>query len=88
MRAKYLDRVGSVGPRTRFRVRSVAIARPSFGCTNATRPPDGLGAVEAESALCQECTEGVGPSELEHAYANYEFRVDPVAEAFGMETLQ
>jgi hypothetical protein len=50
--------------------------------------PDGLCAVEAESALCQECTEGVGPTELEHAYANYEFRVNPVAEAFGMETLQ
>lgn len=48
---------------------------------------DGVGAVEAEVALCQECIEGVGPTELENAYANYVFRIEPVAEAFGMSTL-
>jgi hypothetical protein len=50
--------------------------------------PDGVGGVEAETPMCRECTEGVGPSELEHAYTNYEFRVNPVAGAFDMETLQ
>jgi hypothetical protein len=48
---------------------------------------DGVGAVEAEMPLCRECVQGVGPSKLENAYANYEFRVEPVAEAFGMSTI-
>jgi hypothetical protein len=48
---------------------------------------DGLGAVESEVALCQECIEDVGPEHLENAYANYEFKIDPVPEAFGMTAL-
>ena len=49
--------------------------------------PDGIGAVESEEPLCRECIQDVGPSELENAYANYIFRIEPVAEAFGMTTL-
>jgi hypothetical protein len=48
---------------------------------------DGVGAVERETPLCRECTDGVQPKHLDQAYANYEFRVEPVAEAFGMKTL-
>jgi len=49
---------------------------------------DGVGAVEEEVPLCRECIEGVGPDHLEKAYANYEFRIEPVAEAFGMSTVR
>jgi hypothetical protein len=48
---------------------------------------DGVGAVEAEVPLCRECIEGVEPNHLEKVYANYEFRIEPVSEAFGMSTL-
>ncbi len=49
--------------------------------------PDGVGAVEAEDPLCRECVEDARPRELENAYANYLFKIEPVAEAFGMTTL-
>jgi hypothetical protein len=48
---------------------------------------DGATAVESEVALCRECTEGVEPTHLDKADADYEFKVSPVAEAFGMVRL-
>jgi predicted nucleic acid-binding Zn-ribbon protein len=48
---------------------------------------DGVGAVEEEVPLCRGCSQDVGPNHLENLYANYEFRIEPVAEAFGMSTL-
>jgi len=48
---------------------------------------DGIGAVEVDMPLCRECTQGVGPQKLENAYGDYVFRVEPVAEAFGMSTI-
>lgn len=49
--------------------------------------PDAGGAVELDTPLCRECVEDVGPRHLEDAYANYVFRIEPVAEAFGMSTI-
>ncbi|QAU11321.1 hypothetical protein EKH57_00030 (plasmid) [Halorubrum sp. BOL3-1] len=48
---------------------------------------DGVGAVEAETPLCRECVQDAGPRELENAYGNYIFKIEPVAEAFGMSTI-
>jgi acyl dehydratase len=48
---------------------------------------DGLGAVESDTPLCAECASDEGPRHLDQAYANYEFRIEPVPEAFGMTTL-
>ena len=40
----------------------------------------GHGAVEAEAALCQEHTAEESPANLDNAYADYVFRVEPVPE--------
>jgi len=44
-------------------------------------------ATEHEYPLCEECIDSVGPQNLDGAYANYLFKIDTVAEAFGMTTL-
>lgn len=40
----------------------------------------GHGAVEAEAVLCREHTAGESPTNLDSAYADYVFRVEPIAE--------
>jgi len=49
---------------------------------------DGVGAVESDIPVCRECVAGVEPQHIDGAYANYEFRVEPVAEAFGMKQIK
>ncbi|NHX42012.1 MULTISPECIES: hypothetical protein [Haloarcula] len=44
-------------------------------------------ATEDEYPLCDECIDGVGPQHLDAAYGQYQFKIEPVAEAFGMKTL-
>ena len=44
-------------------------------------------ATESDYPLCDECIDGVGPQHLDAAYANYQFKIEPIAEAFGMTTL-
>lgn len=43
----------------------------------------GHGAVEAEAVLCREHTAEESPTNLEDAYADYVFRVEPIPEAGG-----
>ena len=45
------------------------------------------GAVELDAPLYRECVEDAGPRHLDDAHANYVFRIEPVAEAFGMSTI-
>jgi hypothetical protein len=48
---------------------------------------DGVGGVEYEEPFCGECIKDAGPSQLDNADINYEFRIEAIAEAFGMRTL-
>jgi len=49
------------------------------------RYSDGAGgAVERLHALCRECADDAGPEGLDGLYGRYEFKIEPIPEAFGM----
>ncbi|MFD2373332.1 hypothetical protein [Haloarchaeobius iranensis] len=48
---------------------------------------DGVGAVERSEAVCSECVKEVEPEALDQAHANYEYRIEPDPEAFGMSRI-
>jgi acyl dehydratase len=48
---------------------------------------DGVGAVESDTPLCRECATDESPRHLDQAYANYEFSITALPEAFGMTRL-
>lgn len=48
---------------------------------------DGVGAVESDTPLCRECVADDKPRHLDQAYSNYVYKISPVPEAFGMNTL-
>lgn len=58
----------------------------AFVVTERYQEDTGHGVVEAEAALCREHTAEESPSNLDGAYADYEFRVQPVPDRVTTDT--
>ncbi|WP_306057466.1 hypothetical protein [Natronococcus wangiae] len=56
---------------------------PRFVVLERYQEETGHGAVEAEAALCREHTAEESPANLEDAYEDYVFRVEPIPDADG-----
>ncbi|EMA67817.1 hypothetical protein C461_08819 [Halorubrum aidingense JCM 13560] len=50
----------------------------AFSVTERYQEDTGKGAVEATALLCVEHTVAEGPANLDHAYDEYVFRIDPI----------
>jgi len=57
-----------------------------FTVTERWETEAGMSATD-DAWLCGECVEDVSPNHSDQAYANYEFRAEPVPEAFGMSEI-
>ena len=55
--------------------------RAAFAVLERYQEETGKGAVEAETVLCREHTHEESPTNLDAAYPEYVFRVEPISEA-------